>query len=148
GPFIAIGRPSEWLSNPGPDPTYTRDNEWQGGILHWLGRCQAVVLQPRPSEGVRWGGGQVLGESFPLPQGLLSLINCQDRPNDYEALGAWLERDFGVRLPLAVPFVCQRCFAYFEPDRTVRLQPVCHRSPLLWTFTGTAVDVSRTFRTF
>jgi hypothetical protein len=147
GPFLAVGQPGEWLATPGAERMYVADETWQRTVLDYLARCQAVVLQPSRSEGIRWEVEQVF-RHVPRHRILLSLMNFRDRPNDYEDFRAWLEERWGLRLPLSVPFLGEACFVYFEADGTPRLQRVCLTSPLLWSFTGNAVDALRTFHAF
>jgi hypothetical protein len=147
GPLVAVGRPGEWLATPGARRVYVPDEDWQRVVLDCLEGCQAVVLQPSMSEGVRWEMEQVFGR-VERHRILLSLANFRDRPNDYEDFRAWLEGRCGARLPLAVPFLGEPCFVYFETDGTPRLQRICLTSPLLWSFTCNAVDTRETFRTF
>jgi hypothetical protein len=147
GPLVAIGRPGEWLATPGADRMYVPDEKWQRVVLDYLGRCQAVVLQPSNSEGIRWEVEQV----FNLVDGhriLLSLVNFRNRPNDYEDFRAWLAERFGVRLPHSIPFAPEPRFVYFERDGTPRIQELCYHSPFLWSFTGNAVDTATTFHSF
>jgi hypothetical protein len=147
GPLVAIGRPGEKLATSGADRMYVPDAEWQETVLDYLAKSQAVVLQPAQTDGVRWEIEQVFAH-VPRNRILLSMLNFKDRPNRYEDFRSWLAREHGMTLPLAIPFQATPSCIYFENDGTVRCQPICYRSPLLWTFVGNAVDARRTFDTF
>jgi hypothetical protein len=147
GPLIAIGRPGERTPTPGAERMYVADDRWQEVVLGHLRRCTAVIIQPSKSPGIRWEIEQVFAR-VPIDKILLSMINFQFRPNDYELFCEWVEQLVPVRLPRIVPFIQEPCFVYFEPDGTARIQRVCYRSPLLWFFLGNAIDLSRTFRSF
>ena len=126
---------------------YVPDGEWQKIVLDYLDMSQAVVLQPAKSDGVRWEIETVFAR-VPRHRVLLSMLNFKDRPNLYEEFRDWLVRERGIRLSFSLPFQDNPSFVYFESDGTVRYQPVCYRSPLLWTFVGNAVDTDRTLHTF
>jgi hypothetical protein len=147
GPFVAIGRPGERLTTPGADRMYVLDEEWQNIVLNYLKRCQAVVLQPAQSEGVHWEMEQIFA-LVPRNRVLVSMLNFKDRPTLYEGFRSWLIKRHGIELPISLPFRDTPYLVYFEGDGTARLQPICYRSPLLWTFVGDAVDTGRTFDTF
>ena len=147
GPFVAIGRPGEFLATSGADRIYVPDGEWQESVLGYLATSQAVILQPAKSDGVRWETEHVFAQ-VPRHRVLLSMLNFKDRPNLFEEFRDWLEKEHKIRLSIALPFQDTPSFVYFESDGTVRYQPVCYRSPLLWTFVGSAVDIGRTFHTF
>jgi hypothetical protein len=147
GPFVAIGRPGEVLATAGADRMYVPDEVWQRTVLDYLGESQSVVLQPAQSDGVRWEIEQVL-KLVPRHRVLLSLLNFKDRPNLFEDFRRWLAREYGVVLRMDLPFRKEPTFAYFDANGTLQYQPVCYRSPLLWTFVGNAVDTARTFDTF
>ena len=59
GPFVAIGRPGEWLATSGADRMYVLDAEWQEVVQDYLKTSQAVILQPANSDGVQWEIEQV-----------------------------------------------------------------------------------------
>jgi hypothetical protein len=147
GPFVAIGRPGETLLTPGADRMYVPDGEWQKTVLAYLELSQAVILQPARSDGVRWEIEQVFAR-VPRDRVMLNMINFKDHPQLYEEFRDWLAREHGIRLSVALPFHAVPSIVYFESDKTVRYQPICYRSPLLWTFVGNAVDSRRTFSTF
>jgi hypothetical protein len=147
GPFVAIGRPGEFLPTSGADRMYVPDEEWQQVVLDYLKASQAVVLQPARSEGVRWEMEKVF--SLVLRHKiLLSMLNFKNRPNRYEELRYWMQKEYGVRLPVALPFLDTLACIYFEADGTARTQAICYRSPLLWSFTGNAVYMRKTFDAF
>jgi hypothetical protein len=147
GPLIAIGRPGEVLATSGADRMYVPDGDWQKVVSDYLEVSQAVVLQPANTDGVRWEIETVFAR-LPRHRLLLSMLNFKGRPNFYEGFRDWLLREHGIRLSLSLPFQDTPSFVYFEPDGTVRYQPVCYRTPLLWTFVGNAVDTDRTLRAF
>jgi hypothetical protein len=80
--------------------------------------------------------------------GLAQPAELQGPTNRFEHFRCWLAREYGVVLAMDVPFRKEPAFAYFDADGVLRYQPVCYRSPLLWTFVGNAIDISRTFDTF
>ncbi len=147
GPFVAIGRPGDYFATSGADRMYVDDAAWQDVVLDYLKTSQAVILQPAETDGVRWEMERVFAQ-VPRHRVLLSLLNFKDRPNLYEKFRDWLSREYGIRLGVSVPFQETPCFVYFEPGGTVCYQPVCYRSPLVWTFVGNAVDTARTFYSF
>ena len=53
-----------------------------------------------------------------------------------------------VELPIALPFHETPAVLDFQPDGTVRVQPLCYTSPLAWSFTGNAVHIRKTFDPF
>ena len=147
GPFVAIGRPGELLATTGADRMYVPDEEWQKVVLDYIEMSQAVILQPANTDGVQWEIEQVFAR-MPRQRVLLSMLNFKDRPNLYENFRAWMDREHSIRLAIALPFQDSPAFVYFEADGSPRYQYICHRSPLLWTFVGNAVDTDRTFHTF
>jgi hypothetical protein len=147
GPLVAIGRPGEILATSGAERMYVPDEKWQQVVLDYLGKSQAVILQPAQTEGVRWEIEKVFS-LVPRHKILLSMLNFKDRPNLYEEFRSWMKQEHKVALPLALPFQDTPACIYFEADGTVRAQPICYRSPLLWSFIGNAVHVRKTFDPF
>lgn len=147
GPLVAVGRPGELLATSGADRMYVADDEWKQVVLEYLAKSQAVILQPASGEGVRWEVEHVLS-LVPRHKVLLSMLNYKDRPNLYEGFRSWMQREHGVALPLDLPFQDTPACVYFEKDGTVRVQPICYRSPLLWSFIGNAVHARMTFDPF
>ncbi len=147
GPFVAIGRPGERLATSGPDLMYVPDADWQKVVLDYLEISQAVVLQPAKTDGVQWEIEQVFAR-VPRHRVLLSMLNFKDRPNLYEEFRAWIAREHGIHLAIALPFQETPSLVYFEVDGSPRCQPVCYFSPVGWTFLGNAVDNEKTFYTF
>jgi membrane fusion protein (multidrug efflux system) len=126
---------------------YVPDKEWQQVVLDYLGKFQAVVLQPAQTNGVRWEIEQVFSR-VPRHQILLSMVNFKNRPNLYEEFRSWMLRTHHVALPLSLPFQDMPACIYFEAAGTVQAQPICYRSPLLWSLVGNAVDGRKTFNPF
>jgi hypothetical protein len=147
GPFVAIGRPGEWLATSGADRMYVLDAEWQEVVQDYLKTSQAVILQPANSDGVQWEIEQVFAR-MPRNAVLLSMLNFKDRPDLYESFRDWIAREHGIHLAVSLPFQDTPSFVYFEADGTPRYQPLCYRSPLVWSFVGNAVDTNSTFYTF
>jgi tetratricopeptide (TPR) repeat protein len=147
GPFVAIGRPGEGLPTVGADRMYVRDDDWQRVVLDYLDRCKAVVLQPSKAGYILWEITQSFRRVSPH-RVLLCMINFWQRPEDYDDFRVRLACDHGLQMPRLVPFRDQPCFVYFEPDGTARLQDLCYRSPIFWTFTGNAVNIRRTIKSF
>jgi len=147
GPLIAIGRPGQPLATPGADRMYVPNRQWQQVVLDYLDLCQAVVLQPSNSEGIRWETEQAFTR-VDRRRILLSMLNFGKRPADYATFRSWLEEKFGVHLPPAPPSKYVPWFVYFDAEGAPCVQRICLTSPLLWSFTGNAVDMERTFHTF
>jgi hypothetical protein len=147
GPFVAIGRPAERLATPGADRMYVGDDEWRGVVVDHLDRCAAVVVQPSVGGSIVWEVKQALAR-VPLSRILLCMVNFAGTPDEYEDFRLRFEDEHGLTLPRLLPHVPRPCLVYFESDGTPRLQPVCYRTPLVWSFTGDAVGVRRTLRSF
>jgi hypothetical protein len=147
GPLVAIGRPGETLATAGADRMYVADDQWQTVVTDYLQRSQAVVLQPSQTDGVRWEIQQVLSRP-PRRRLLLSLINFKDRPDSFEHFRAKLAAEHGIELSRAIPFQDRPVLVRFRDDGCPIYQPIRHRSELLWTFTGNAVDLPATFGPF
>ena len=54
GPFIAIGNPSEKLTELGAARTYASSAEWKDKVLAWMLRAKLVVLRAGTTEGFWW----------------------------------------------------------------------------------------------
>ncbi len=147
GPFVAIGRPGEFLATSGADRMYVPDAEWQKVVQDYLATSQAVILQPANTDGVQWEIEQVFAR-VPREAILLSMLNFKDRPNLYEEFRSWIAHEHGIHLAVDLPFQDTPSFVYFEANEEPRYQPVCYRSPLAWSFVGNAVDTQSTFHTF
>jgi hypothetical protein len=147
GPFVAIGKPGEWLATPGADRMYVPNRQWQQIVVDYLKQCRVVVLQPADSEGIRWEMEQAFIR-VPRRRILLSMLSFGKRSAAYTTFRSWLEERFGVQLPPTIPSKNKPWFVYFDSDGTPCVQWICHTSPLLWSFTGNAVDIDRTFHTF
>ena len=147
GPMVAIGRPGEILESPGADRMYVADDKWQEVVLEYLESSQAIVIQPATTASVHWEIQQVFGR-VPRHRILISMLNFKDRPNQYEGFRETVFEVYQRELPLELPFQDTPSLLYFEPDGTLRSQPLCYRSPFLWTFVGNAVDTDRTLHAF
>jgi hypothetical protein len=147
GPVVAIGQPGEQLQTPGADRMYVLDDDWQQVVLSYLNRCQAVLVQPSDSEGIRWEIEQVF-KRLERYRVLLSMVNFHRRPNAYENFREWFELKFSIQLPVTIPFLDRPCFVYWEKDGAIAIQQVRYNSPFLWSFTGDAVNCKQTFFSF
>jgi hypothetical protein len=147
GPVLAIGKPGERIAQTGALREYVADDEWQGVVLSRLRDCQAVVIQPSQSGGMRWELETVC-TSMPREKILLVLGVGPGSSNDYEELKELIEPMLNARLPRCLPFVGLPVAMWFERDGAVRWTEFSYRSPATWFFTGDAVDLEYTLRPF
>jgi hypothetical protein len=54
GPFVAIGRPSEWAPRLGAYRLYLKDSEWKAAVGALMKRSLLVVILAGTSDGLRW----------------------------------------------------------------------------------------------
>jgi hypothetical protein len=92
GPYIAIGRPSEYFENMniGAMKKYVGDDEWQHVILQWLSKCAAVVLEAGDSDGLSWEMEQMV--KLTQPTKVLIILPFQDK--DYDDFRHYTARIF------------------------------------------------------
>ncbi len=98
GPVIAIGKPGEHLASPGAARMYLDDASWQDAVLCEMERAQAVVMQPAPSEGVRWELKHIREKVSPR-RVLFCLISYWNNPEGYEELSSVVADTLQVNLP-------------------------------------------------
>ena len=115
GPVIAIGKPGEHLASPGAARMYLDDASWQDAVLCEMERAQAVVIQPAPSEGVRWELNHIR-EKVPPCRVLMCLAGYWDNPESYEDLCGVVAGTMRLDLPRAVPYLRHPAFVYFDQD--------------------------------
>jgi GYF domain 2 len=147
GPVLAIGKPGERIAQTGALREYVADDEWHGVVLSRLRDCQAVVIQPSQSAGMRWELETVC-TSMPREKILFVLGVGPGSSNDYEELKELIEPMLNARLPRCLPFVGLPVAMWFDRDGPVRWTEISYRSPAAWLFTGDAVDLEYTLRPF
>jgi hypothetical protein len=143
GPLVAIGEPQERAVTSGADRMYVSDDRWQEIVLQYLELAQGVILQPSLTDGVLWEIDRTFATT-PRHRVLLSLVNYEDRPNEYEVLWLHLWEQHKVRLPRSVPYRNRPCFAFFTSDGSAYAQPVVYLAPPSWPLRGNAVDITTT----
>jgi len=72
GPFVAIGRPDEWLPELGAARIYVSDKEWQQKVSDLMTNARLVVFRASDTPGLTWEVGRG-GELLP-PEKLVFLI--------------------------------------------------------------------------
>ena len=76
GPFVALGKPGEFVATPGAARSYVNDDEWQAEIEKWLRKAQVVVFQAGDGESL-WLEFQLMIRNC-LPHTVLLFIPPQD----------------------------------------------------------------------
>ena len=147
GPVIAIGKPGEHLASPGAARMYLNDANWQEAILCEMERAQAVVIQPAPSEGVRWELNHIREKISPC-RVLLCLVGYWNNPEGYEELSTVVAGTLRVDLPRAVPYLQRPAFVYFDETWTPHVQELSYKDPVLWPVTFDAADLKYSLGSF
>lgn len=140
GPVIAIGKPGERLASPGAARMYVDDAHWQETILYELQRAQAVVMQPAPSDGVRWELCHIRQLVNPH-RVLFCLISYWRNPESFENLWNVVIQTMGVNLPRIIPYLPQPTFVYFDSQWNPNVQQMSYKDPLLWPITSDGADL-------
>jgi hypothetical protein len=147
GPLVAIGRPRERQITSGADRMYVPDDRWMEVVLSYLGKAAGVILQPSLTGSVLWEIEQTLLNVSPH-RILLSMVNYQGRPDEYERLWVLFREKHQVILPRAVPYLDVPCLVYFNAAGLARIQPVVYYPPDGWTFYGSAVQIRPTMKAY
>ena len=147
GPVIAIGKPGEHLASPGAARMYLDDASWQDAILREMERAQAVVIQPAPSEGVRWELSTIREKVDPS-RVLLCLISYWNNPEYYEELSSVVAGTLRVDLPRVIPYLKRPAFIYFDDGWNPHVQELSYKDPLLWPVTSDAADLKYSLAPF
>ncbi len=147
GPVIAIGKPGEHLASPGAARMYLDDATWQQAILTEMERAQAVVMQPAPSEGVRWELTTIREKVAPN-RVLLCLISYWNNPEYYEELSSVAAETLRVDLPRAIPYLGRPAFVYFDDDWNPHVQELSYKDPVLWPVTQDGADLKYSLAPF
>jgi hypothetical protein len=140
GPVIAIGKPGERLASPGAARMYLDDATWQDAILCEMERAQAVVVQPAPSEGVRWELNHIREKVAPC-RVLLCLVSYWNNPECYEELSAVVADTLRVQLPRVIPYLKRPAFVYFDEEWNPHVQELSYKDPVLWPITSDGADL-------
>jgi tetratricopeptide (TPR) repeat protein len=144
GPFVAIGRPGEMLSQGGADRLYVEHSEWQSKVLKFMEESAIVVLQPAETEGVWWEIEQAIKNVSPRRL-LVSLACYEDSQEGWDRFRLRLEKLIGKPVPRAR---AGALFLHFAEDWTPTLLPVFYRTPFVWPVFGLAIDLRRTLEPF
>ncbi len=147
GPVIAIGKPGEHLASPGAARMYLTDDTWQGAILAEMERAQAVVMQPAPSDGVRWELMHLREKVAPCRL-LLCLIGYWNNPEAYEELSAVVADTLRVDLPRVIPYLDRPAFVYFDEGWKPHVQELSYKDPVLWPVTSDGADLKYSLAPF
>jgi hypothetical protein len=136
GPFIAVGKPGEWLTHAGGAArVYLSHENWKEVVESLVKRAAAVVLQPESTEGTLWEVGHV-ASAIDLRRVLLIVPNPATRPFGFVRVQALIADRFGVELPPIDE--CGACDAFwfdvnrkpiplsFARDMTGTLTPFVH----------------------
>jgi hypothetical protein len=144
GPFVAIGRPGESLSQGGAYRLYVGDDEWQKAVLDLLPAAQFTVLQPSLTPGVQWEIEQATG-LIPPERLLLCLTSFEGNQARYDTFRLHFERSTHWRLPRPIG---DGGFACFDSGYLGRLLPLQLRAPVFWPIFGCAVNFKKTLDPF
>ncbi len=147
GPVYAIGKPGERIASSGAHREYVGDADWQATVLSRMENCQAVILQPSQTEGMKWEIDAVF-RIVPLERILLVFAGGPGMADDYENLKEHLEKSSSLRFPVSVPFRNSPIFLWFERSGAVRWSEVSYTSPASWIISGNAVDLDYTLQPF
>lgn len=143
GPFVAIGKPGELVATPGAQRMYVDDGKWKGEVSQLLDRANGVVLQPGASAGIWWEIGEVFRTT--PPDRVLLVLSALGGPAGYRAFRA----RFGVETGLLLPeHAGEAPFIRFDADGTAHLLPAVHRTPFVWCFRSTTINLRRTLAPF
>ncbi len=126
---------------------YLEDAHWQASVLAELKRCQAVVVQPGSTTGVRWELEQIRRHVEPF-RVLFCLVSYWKDPQSYEALETISREGLGLELPRVVPFLERPSFVYFDRGWLPRVQELSYKNPVLWPLTADAADLHYTLDPF
>jgi hypothetical protein len=98
GPFVAVGKPGEWLAPFGAARLYLDDHQWHDTVAFLVVHAMAIVLQPDVSPGTSWE--LQLAVRHVDPRRLLMLVpNSALRPLGFQRV-RWLT---GQVLPVPLP---------------------------------------------
>ena len=147
GPVRAIGKPGERIAEAGAIREYVADGEWQRVVLHHLRNCQAVIIQPSQTGGMKWELNEVFSH-VPREKVLIVLCGPEGMSDDCEDLRTFIEQKLSKRFPKCLAFRGTSILVWFERDDTVRWTEVSYRSPASWLITGDAVDLEYSLRPF
>ena len=140
GPVIAIGKPGEHIASPGAARMYVDDASWQDTVLYEMRRAQVVVMQPAPTDGVRWELNHIRDNVDPY-RFLFCLVSYWNNPEVYEDLCRVVEETLRVQLPRRVPYLQRPVFVFFDHDWTPHVQELSYKDPMLWPVTADGADM-------
>ncbi|MCX6847890.1 MAG: hypothetical protein NTY98_03125, partial [Verrucomicrobia bacterium] len=144
GPFVAIGKPGEWLATGGAERMYVSHETWKDTVLGLLGRCATVVLQPARTEGVWWEIETCIRQVQP-GRLLLSFAAFDKSPQAYEEFRLRFEDLSQVTLPRTLGGAH---FIWLVPGGHAMVLPSRYRTPLLWPLLGLGLDLKATLWPF
>lgn len=144
GPFVAIGKPGEWLATGGAERMYVSHDTWQDTVLGLLHRCATVVLQPARTEGVWWEIETCIRQVEP-GRLLLSFAAYDKSPQAYEEFRLRFEDLSQVMLPRTLGGAH---FIWIVPGGHAMVLPSRYRTPLLWPLLGLGLDLKATLWPF
>jgi len=99
GPFVAVGRPGEWLTHAGgATRLYLSDDNWKQVVESLVLTAAAVVLQPESTEGTLWEV-ELVAHTVDLRRVLLIVPNPRLRPFGFAHVYELIAQRFRVQLP-------------------------------------------------
>lgn len=111
GPFVAVGKPGEWLTHAGGAArVYLSDDNWKAVVESLVHRAAAVVLKPEATEGTLWEVNLV-SRNVDLERVLLIVPNPKLRPFGFERTRALIAERFKIALPSLEE--CPACDAFY-----------------------------------
>jgi hypothetical protein len=119
---------------------YVSDETWQDVVNSYLGQSTGVILQPSLTDGVLWEIDQVF-RRVRRNRVLLSMVNFQEQPEEYERLWLLIRQKHDISLPRTVPYIDRPSFVFFASSGQPVLQPVVYKPTPLWPLTGNAIDI-------
>jgi hypothetical protein len=115
GPFVAVGKPGEWLAPFGAARLYLDEHQWQDIVAFLIAHAMAIVLQPDVSPGTCWELESAV--RFVDPRRILMLVpNSGVRPLGFQRI-CWLTKQV-LPVPLPADLACD---AFMFDERWVPL---------------------------
>lgn len=124
GPFVAIGRPGDFLAPDGAARVYVAHKDWQETVARLVKLARAVVFQPEITEGAMWELNHIANRKS-LRQVLVIVPNPSLRPLGYKRVRDVTARELPTPLPLRPP----PCDAFMFDEAGVARPLIIGRDP-------------------